>query len=38
MCVYIINYYFGVVLDLLEFIEFEKEYVLIKDNNLMKYE
>ncbi|WP_025725252.1 ATP-binding protein [Acholeplasma granularum] len=35
---YITNYHFGAAPDLSELIEFEKEYVLIKDNNLMKYE
>jgi uncharacterized protein YPO0396 len=38
MRAYIINYHFGAAPDLSELIEFEKEYVLIKDNNLMKYE
>lgn len=38
MRAYITNYHFGAAPDLSELIEFEKEYVLIKDNNLMKYE
>lgn len=35
---YIANYHFGAAPDLSELIEFEKEAVLIRDNNLMKYE
>src|SRR5690554_4661215 len=38
MRAYITNYHFGAAPDLSELIEFEKEFVLIKDNNLMKYE
>ncbi len=35
---YITNYHFGAAPDLSELIEFEKEYHLINDNNLMRYE
>lgn len=35
---YITNYHFGAAPDISELIEFEKEYNLINDNNLMRYE
>lgn len=35
---YIMQYHFGAAPDLSELIEFEKEAVLIRDNNLLKYE